>query len=546
MRSSPLPPVARCLKPDKRTLSLLQRCNLNMAGIKQIHAHLVVSGAVADTYVAGKILAFCAISERGDLAHAHLLFRGLPRPTIFLWNTLMRAHVERREPCAAIALYGRMLADGYLPNNYTFSFALRACLDLSALTDGRKLHAQIVKIGWEPYDFVQNGLIHMYASCGCIDSARKVFDHSLSRDVISWTAMVHGYAKSGQIEEARRLFDRMPARNAVSWSAMITGYVQIELFQEALVLFNEMQLAGVHPNHAGIVGALTACAFLGALDQGRWIHSYVERNKLELDRILGTALIDMYAKCGCIETAWQVFCQMPERDVFAYTSMISGFSNHGLSRKAIELFAKMQNDDVKPNEVTLISVLTACSRMGLVAEGKNFFENMSSAYGIQPGLEHYGCLVDLLGRAGLLGEATRVVREMPMKPDSYVLGALLNACRVRGEVELAKETVESLEDLGLDHGGVYVLLSNIYASANRWHYVAGVRKGMEYKKVRKVPGCSMIEVDGVACEFVSGNRSHWLMERIVATLKLMNMQLRLFNTELCTNIVEPWYGFEID
>ncbi|MQL97557.1 hypothetical protein Taro_030256 [Colocasia esculenta] len=534
MRRLPaLHPLTRYLKPDKRTLSLLQQCDLTMRGIKQIHAHLVVSGAIADPYAAGKIVAFCAISDRGDLAHAHLLFRGLPHSTTFLWNTLMRAHVERNDSGAALAIYGRMLAEGLLPNNYSFSFVLRACLDLSALTDGRKFHAQIVRLGWESYDFVQNELIHMYACCGCLDVARKVFDSSLSRDVISWTAMVDGYAKSGQIDEARRLFDRMPERNAVTWSAMISGYVQMEMFQEALALFSEMQQAGVHPNHAGIVGALTACAFLGAFDQGRWIHAYVERNKMELDRILGTALIDMYAKCGCIETAWQIFGEMPNRDVFAYTSIISGLSNHGHSEKAIELFDKMKTDNVKPNKVTYICVLTACSRMGLVAEGKKLFESMSSVHGIQPGVEHYGCLVDLLGRAGLVGEAARVVREMPMEPDAYVLGALLNACRMHGNVELAKKTVESLQELGLDHGGVYVLLSNMYASANRWHYVAEVRKGMEDKKVMKVPGCSVIEVDGVACEFVAGDRSHRLMEEIISTLKVMDMQLKLLNTDLC-------------
>ncbi|CAA6655777.1 unnamed protein product [Spirodela intermedia] len=393
-----------------------------------------------------------------------------------------------------------MLATGNLPNNYTFSFVLRACLHLSALADGRKLHAQIAKLGWESYDFVQNELIHMYATCGCVDSARRVFDQSLHRDVISWTAMVHGYAVSARIEEARELFDKMPERNAVSWSAMMTGYVQAEMFREALALFTEMQRAGTQPNHAGVVGALTACAFLGALDQGRWIHAYVERKKMELDRILGTALIDMYAKCGCIQTA--------------------------LQRQA--------------NEITFICVLTSCSRVGLVAEGKNIFDSMSTAHGIEPGVEHYGCLVDLLGRSGLLAEAATTVREMPMEPDAYVLGALLNSCRIHGNVELAKETVESLEELGLDHGGVYVLLSNMYASANRWQHVAEVRKGMESKRVRKVPGCSMIEVDGVACEFVAGDSAHHLNDEILSTLKIMDTQLKVSSAEGGAEIAESW------
>ncbi|XP_010935476.1 pentatricopeptide repeat-containing protein At5g66520 [Elaeis guineensis] len=531
--------ISKYLKSDKRTLSLLHHPHLSMRGAEQIHAHLLVSGAIADPYAAGKLVAFLALSTRGDLANAALLFHRLPYRSAFLWNTMIRAHVDRNQPLEALSLYGQMLSSDFAPNNYTFSFLLRACLDLSSLSDGQKFHAQIVKLGWEPYDFVQNGLIHMYSSCGCIDSACRLFDGSLNRDVISWTAMVNGYAKSGQIDVARELFDRMPERNVVSWSAMITSYAQIGRFQEALDFFNEMQLAGVRPNHAGIVGALSACGSLGALDQGRWIHAFVERNAMELDRVLGTALTDMYAKCGSIETALQVFDAMSERDVFAYTSMISGLSNHGHSEKAIDLFLKMREEGVKPNEVTFICVLSACSRMGLVDQGREIFASMDVVYGIKPGVEHYGCLVDLLGRAGLLEEAKRVVREMPMEPDSYVLGALLNAYREHGEVELGKEAVESLIELGLDHSGVHVLLSNMYASAYRWEDVLKVRKGMEEKKVKKVPGCSMIEVDGVACEFVSGDRSHSQMDEIVSTVKEMDKQLKSSEDSLDWRNVQP-------
>ncbi|KAJ8649942.1 hypothetical protein MRB53_002965 [Persea americana] len=506
-----------------------------MREIKQIQSHLIISGTLFDPFAAGKIIAFCAISHRGDLDYAHLLFNSLPRPTTFIWNTMIRAFAETNQPSRALSLYKQMIDKGPLPNNYTFSFVLRACIDLSSLLDGQKLHSQIVRLGWEPYDFVLNGLVHLYANCNCISSARKLFDESLSsRDVVTWTAMINGYAKAGQIHAARSLFDQMPERNVVSWSAMITNYAQVGMFKEALELFNEMQLAGLRPNHAGIVGALSACAFLGALDQGRWIHVYVDRNGMELDKVLGTALIDMYAKCGCIETARQVFGQMTERDVFSWTSMISGLANHGHSASAIELFIRMQNEGVKPNEVTFICVLSACSRMGLVDDGQRFFDSMSEVYGIEPGVEHYGCLVDLLGRAGMLEEAKRVVNEMPMLPDSYVLGALLNASRVHGEVELGEKTVKSFMDRRIDHGGVHVLLSNMYASANRWEDVAKIRKGMEEKKVKKVPGCSLIDVDGMVIEFVAGDSSHFQTEEMILLLLGINMQLKCFGLDIDT------------
>lgn len=236
------------------------------------------------------------------------------------------------------------------------------------------------------------------------------------------------------------------------------------------------------------------------------IHAYVDKKKMELDGILGTALVDMYAKCGCIELAYRVFEEMPCRDVFAFTSLISGLANHGESERAIALLSRMSREGVKPNEITFICVLNACSRMGLVEEGIKVFESMTDDYGIKPSVKHYGCLVDLLGGAGLLEQAKKVVTDMPMEPDSYVLGALLNACRVHGNVELGREMVEGLTEKGLDRSGVQVLLSNIYASVDQWGYVESVRKKMEVENVKKDPGCSLIELDGVVCEFVAGNK----------------------------------------
>lgn len=418
----------------------------------------------------------------------------------------------------ALWLYKQMGFSGFLPNNYTFSFVFRACVELSDGLLGVSCHCQVVKLGWESYDFVQNGLIHMYAVCGCVSSARKLFDSSLNRDVITWTAMINGYVKCGEIKVARELFDEMPVKNAVAWSAMINGYAQVGLFKEGLDLFNDMQLEGVRPNHAGIVGALSACGFLGALDQGKWIHAYVDRHKMELDLVLGTALIDMYSKCGCMEAACCVFDEMPHRDVYAFTSLISGLANHGQSVASFDLLTRMQREGVRPNEVTFICILSTCSRIGLVEEGLKMFESMSGVYGIEPGVEHYGCLVDLLGRAGMLEQAKKVVRGMPMEPDSYVLGALLNACRVHGDVELGEEMVNGLVEKSLDHGGVHVLLSNIFASLDQWVDVEKVRKGMVEKSVKKVPGCSLIEVDGIAYEFIAGDRSHELMDEILSFL----------------------------
>ncbi|GAB2287489.1 hypothetical protein Dimus_021865 [Dionaea muscipula] len=479
-------------RASKRALTLLDRQCLTISHLKQIQAHLTVSGTLSDPFAAGKIISSFAISDDSSTStpYAYRLFSCLPRRTAYMWNTMIKFFTENKQPVKAISLYRQMLEHGILPNNYTFSFLNRVCIDLSDLSLGQSLHAQVVKLGWESYDFVQNGLIHLYAVSDAIDDSSRLLDRDLNRDVVAWTAVMNGYVRSGEVEAARELFDEMPERNEVSWSAMVTGYAQIGFFSQALELFGDMMTGGLRPQHACIVGALTACASLGALDQGRWIHAYVDKHMVELDTKLGTALVDMYAKGGCIEMALHVFEEIPKKDAFAFTSLISGLSNHGLSADAIGLFKRMEKEGVDPNEVTFVSVLSACSRAGSVEDGLEIFRSMKNTYGIEPGVEHYGCLIDLLGPAGLLKEAEEVMKKMPLKPDSHVLGALLNACRVHGNIQMGKEIVRWLIEQGLDHGGSHTLLSNMYASSNQWDLVQRTRQRMEEKKQRKFPGCS--------------------------------------------------------
>ena len=519
--------ASRYLKASKKTISLLDQKGLTISQLKQIQSHLTVTATLKDPYAAAKIISLHAHSNaRSSLFYAERLFLCLQNKSTFIWNTMMQAFVEKNEAVRAFSLYKHMLESNYLPNNFTFSFVIRACIDVFNLQMGLCFHGQVVKFGWESYDFVQNGLIHLYANCGFMDLARNMFDMSIKRDVVTWTCLISGYLNSGQVLIARELFDRMPEKNPVSWGALIAGYVRIGFFNEALEVFYDMQVSGFRLNRASIVGALTACAFLGALDQGRWIHAYVKRHHMSLDRMLGTALIDMYAKCGCIEMACSVFDEMDDRDVYAFTCLISGLANHDKSEAAIDLFNRMQDEGVVPNEVTFVCVLNACSRMGMVDEGLRIFESMSNRYVIEPQIQHYGCLVDLLGRAGKIEEAKQVVREMPLQPDSYTLGALLDACRVHGDVQLGEEMVDSLVQRCLDHGGVHVLLSNMYASADKWEDVSKIRKKMEDKNIRKLPGCSSIEVNGTVCEFVTGDRSYALEEDIMFLLFGIDKQLK--------------------
>ncbi|CAO2040063.1 unnamed protein product [Urochloa humidicola] len=503
--------------PATAALQLLWRRSLSAAQLRQVHAQLLTSSSLSPL-----------LADR------------------FLPNQLLRSLLPAH-PLRVLRLFPRLrrILPGFRPNNYTFSFLFKSFADSSASqgSDARlvaSLHALAVVLAWDAHDYVANGLIHAYASHGLLPSARRLFDGALSSraaDVCSWTSLLTAYARAGQVDEARALFDGMPRRNDVSWSAMLSAYVAAGGFDDAVRLFEEMLRSGVRPNRAAIVGVLTACGALGALEQGKWVHAMIAAGArrpsgndgmIAMDRVVMTALVDMYAKCGSLDAAMQVFAAAaPEhRDVFAYTAMISGLSDHGRCLEAIDLFAQMQAEGVRPNEVTFICVLTACGRAGMVARAKEVFGSMAVAHGMRPGVEHYGCLVDVLGRAGMVAEALGVVRSMPMRPDSYVLGALLNACAARGDVEVGKQVVEWLAEQGLDHSGVHVQLSNMYAAGSEWGEVIRVRRNMEERNVAKVPGCSMVEVDGVACEFVAGDRSHPRMPEIMSAVRDLHVHLR--------------------
>ncbi|XP_051146884.1 pentatricopeptide repeat-containing protein At5g48910-like [Andrographis paniculata] len=519
-------------RTSHRALILLTKTCLTTPQLKQLHSHLTVSGAIGDTLTARKLAAQLAVS---DYSHAWTFLRHLPSKSGSIWTSSIRSLCENHHSENAISLANHMVRSGCYPDNYTFSFVFRACAEISDVASALMFHSLAVKLGWAGYDYVVNCLIHCYIGCDAMDNARKVFDESSVRDVITWTAVINGYFKIGQLELAQKMFDEMPQRNEVSWSAMINGYAQMGMFMEALEAFNEMLASGVKPNQSGLVGAISACTHLGSLDQGRWIHAYIDRNAIQLDGVVGTALVDMYAKCGSIDIARDLFEKIPrhERYAHAYTSLITGLANHGESRAPLELFRIMEEDGVCPSEATFVSVLSACSRIGLAEEGLRIFRRMEEVYGIVPGVRHYGCLVDMLARAGQLEEADEVVRRMPMEPSLSALGALLNACRVHGDVNLGKRTVDELSERSLDHSGVHVLLSNIYASLDKWNEVAGVRARMAEKRVQKVAGCSCIEVEGKVVEFVAGEKCLIDMNKMDETIAAL-VRVERHSKSLCT------------
>jgi pentatricopeptide repeat protein len=359
---------------------------------------------------------------------------------------------------------------------------------------------------------------------GGVDRARELFDQMPARDLVCWNSMIDGYARHGRMDEARALFEEMPEWNVISWSVIIDGHVRCGEPKVALEYFQSMLRCGVKPDRVAAVGAVTACAQLGALEQGRWLHSYLEKKKVLFDVVVQTALIDMYMKCGRLDLAMSIFESMDEKTVVTWNVMIVGLGTHSYGLDAVQLFHRMEAEGAPMDDLSILAVLTACTHAGMVSEGLEIFHRMKKDFRINPKVEHYGALVDLLGRAGHLDQARHAIETMPMEATPELWGSLLAACRSHRCVDLAELSVERLANLGADDSGVYVLLSNIYADEGMWDDVLRIRKLMSSEGMKKDIGLSVIEVDGVIHEFVNGDSSHLCNDAIYSMLwNLSNM-----------------------
>ncbi|KAF7129180.1 hypothetical protein RHSIM_Rhsim10G0036200 [Rhododendron simsii] len=488
---------------------------------------MIVDGFNSDPSAIRELIYASAISIPSAINYAHQLFAQITRPDLFTWNTMIRGSAQSPNPITAFSLYTQMEKRHVRPNKCTFPFVLKACTKLSWVKAGCAVHGKVVKFGFEWNSFGRNALIYFHANCGDIRVANELFDGSEKDDVVAWSALTAGYARRGELGAARKLFNEMPVKDLVSWNVMITGYAKRgemesarELFDEvpkrdvvtwnvmiagyvfsgeherALEMFEEMRRVGERPDEVTMLSLLCACADSGALDLGEKIHcSILEMHSRGLSILLGNALIDMYAKCGSIQKALEVFQGMREKDVSTWNSIIGGLAFHGHSEESIRLFEEMRRLKIRPNEITFVEVLVACSHAGEVKQGHRYFNLMRDEYNITPNIKHRGCMVDMLGRAGKLEEAFEFIDTMEIQPNAIVWRTLLGACRVHGNVKLGRRANERLLGMRNDQSADYVLLSNIYASQGVWDGVETVRKLMDDSGVRKEVGGSLIEVD---------------------------------------------------
>lgn len=498
-----------------------------MRDLKQIHAQLIKTGLAKDTVAASRILAFTAGDPSGDLNYAYMVFTRIQKPNLFTWNTIIRGFSKSSTPQVAISLFIDMLVDSPIePERLTYPSLFKAYSQLGLAYDGAQLHNRIIKQGLQSDPFTRNSIISMYANCGFLSEAHMLFDEGGDLDVVAWNSMIMGLAKNGEIEYAKKLFDEMPNRSAISWNSMISGYVRNGKLVEALELFSQMQVENVKPSEFTMVSLLNASARLGSLKQGEWIHDYIWNNGFELNVIVVTAIIDMYCKCGCVENGLEVFLTAPVRGLSCWNSIILGLATNGFEEEALDFFSRLESSEYEPDSISFIGVLTACNHSGLVEKAREYFTLMTQTYKIEPSFKHYGCLVDALGRAGLLEEALEVIRSMPMNPDAVMWGTLLSACWRHENIEIGQWVAKKIIELDPSESCSHVLMSNAYAASGHFEEAIQERVLMKEKQVKKQPGCSSIEVNGVVHEFISGGRLHPQVQDIYDLSDDLSLMLR--------------------
>lgn len=495
---------------DQPFLSILETKCSTIRDLKIIHAQLIKTGLVKDTIAASRVLAFCANSPACDMDYALLIFRQIENLNPFTWNTIIRGFSQSSSPHVAISLFIDMLSSMVQPGTLTYPSVFKAYSQLGLAKQGAQLHGRIIKLGMGFDSFIRNSVIHMYSSCGLLGDARKLFNEDEEFDVVAWNTIIMGLAKCGEVDESCRLFDKMSFRNEVSWNTMTSGYVRNGKWMEALNLFYQMQREkDIKPSEFTLVSLLNACARLGAFKQGKWIHDYIRKNNIELNVIVVTAVIDMYCKCGYIEMARKVFASAPRKGLSCWNSMVLGLATNGFENETIELFLELKSSSLRPDAVTFIGVLSACNHSGKVDLAREYFLLMKEAYKIEPSIEHYGCMVDVLGRAGFIEEAVELIKSMPMNPDAVIWGSLLSSCNSYCNVDMAEWAAENLILSNPDDPSAHVLMSNVYAASGNFRKAIQERISMKNKQMQKQPGCSLIEVNGEVHEFVAGGKLHF-------------------------------------
>lgn len=534
----------------------IKKCS-KLTELEHVYASMIKTGATQDPLLTNQFIS--AFSNFSRVDYAVLAFKQIENPNVFVYNAMIRGYVNDGYPYQALECYVDMTRAKVSPTSYTFPSLIRACTLLFAPGFGEAVHGHIWRNGFDSHVYVQTAMVDFYSKLSRIKDSRRVFDEMSERDAFAWTtmisaharagdmdcaaklfermsekntttwnSMIDGYARLGNLESAELLFHQMPARDTISWTTMITCYSHNKKHREALAAFEEMTMNGISPDGVTMATVVSACAHLGALELGKEIHLYVMQNGFHLDVFIGSALIDMYAKCGALDRALLVFFKLRDKNLFCWNSIIEGLAAHGYAEETLAMLSKMEEKNIKPNGVTFVSVLSACTHAGLVQEGRKRFLSMTNDYSITPRVEHYGCMVDLLSKAGLLEEALDLIRSMKVTPNAIIWGALLGGCKLHRNLTIAQIAVKELMVLEPNNSGYYHLLGDMFAEVNQWGEVKNIWAIMKELRVeKKCPGASWIEMERSIHQFAASDNSHPASAEIYSLLAWLNGQLKL-------------------
>ncbi|XP_054792499.1 pentatricopeptide repeat-containing protein At2g13600-like [Prosopis cineraria] len=482
-----------------------------------LHARIIRMEHNVDAFTGGGLVDMYA--KCGCLELARRVFENLTEHNEVSWTSLISGLAQFGLEEDALSLFNQMRWSPVRLDEFTLSTVLGICSGQNYATIGELLHEYTIKSGMDSSVPVGNAIITMYTKCGSIEKASRVFGLMPIKDIISWTAMITAYSQIGDIEKAWEYFDNMPERNVITWNSMLSMYVQHGGWEEGLKLFISMKRKGIEPDWITFTTSMSACADLAILKLGMQVVSQVEKLGLGSDIAVLNAIVTMYSRCGQIKEAKKVFNSIHDKNLVSWNAMMAGYAQNGLGRKVIETFEDMLKTQCTPDHISYVAVLSGCSHLGLVEEGKHYFDSMVKDFHISPANEHFACMVDMLGRAGSLDEAKNLIEGMPFKPSAAVWGALLGACRIHHDSKLAEIAVKNLTELSAEDSGSYVLLANIYTDTGELEGLANVRKMMKERGIRKSPGCSWIEVDHRVHVFTVDDTSHPQVKEIYMKLE---------------------------
>ncbi|CAD6211834.1 unnamed protein product [Miscanthus lutarioriparius] len=487
-----LPPSAR---PDSTTFTLaLTACARlgDLDAAEAVRVRAFAAGYGRDVFVCSALLHL--YSRCGAMGDAIKVFDGMPRKDRVAWSTMVAGFVSAGRPVEALGMYSRMREHGVVEDEVVMVGVIQACTSTGNIRMGASVHGHLLR-------------------------------HGMRMDVVTATSLVDMYAKNGHFDVARQVFRMMPYRNVVSWSALISGFAQNGRADEALDLFREISTSGLQPDSGALVSALLACAGVGFLKLGKSIHGFILR-RLEFQCILGTAVLDMYSKCGSLESAQKLFNELSSRDLVLWNAMIACCGTHGCGHDALALFQELNETGIKPSHATFASLLSALSHSGLVEEGKFWFDRMIKEFGIEPAEKHYVCIVDLLARSGLVEEANEMLASMQTEPTIAIWVALLSGCLNNKKLELGETIAKKILESQPEDIGVLALVSNLYAAAKKWDKVREIKKLMKDSGSKKVPGYSLIEVHGTRHAFVMEDQSHPQHQEILKMVSKLSSEMR--------------------